>query len=139
MTAKQYLSQLRTLDIKIDQKQDELYRLRCAAERTTPTQDAGAGGGGASDRVGSISAITADLDAEINADIDRLADMRHTIINQIHGLEDERYIRLLYKRYVEYKSLKQVSMEMHYEYAYTRRTHSDALAAFEAKWIHNDT
>ena len=139
MTAKQYLSQLRILDIKINQKQDELYRLRCAAERTTPTQEAGAGCGGASDRVGNISAITADLDAEINADIDRLADMRHTIINQIHGLDDDRYIRLLYKRYVEYKSLKQVGVEMHYEYAYARSIHGNALKAFEAKWIHNHT
>ena len=95
MTAKQYLSQLRTLDIKINQKQDELYRLRCAAERVTPVQNEGIGGGGTSDKVGNITALIADLDTEIDADIDCLADLRHSIINQIHGRDDDRYIRLL--------------------------------------------
>ena len=139
MTAKQYLSQLRTLDIKINQKQDELYRLRCAAERVTPVQNEGIGGGGTSDKVGNITALIADLDTEINADIDRLVDLRHRVINQIQALEDNRYIDILHRRYVEYKSLEQISVEMHYSYQPVRRMHGRALQAFDRKWLHNAT
>ncbi|MGN1031662.1 MAG: hypothetical protein ACI4PQ_08680 [Butyricicoccaceae bacterium] len=139
MTAKQYLSQLRKLDIQINQKQQELYELRCAAERVTPASGDGFGGVGGSDRVGNIVARMGDLDDEINDDIDRLVDMRHLIINQIQQLEDARYIDILFKRYVEHKSLEQISVEMNYSYQPVRRMHGHALQAFAAKWLHNAT
>lgn len=139
MTAKQYLSQLRTLDTKINQMQEELYMLRCAAERTTPAQDTLSGGSGGSDRVGNISARMSDLDIEINERIDELVDLRHMIIGQIHTLDDDRYINILYRRYVRYQSLERISVEMHYSYQSIRRMHGRALQAFGIKWLHNAT
>lgn len=131
MTAKQYLSQLRILDIKINQKQDELHRLYCAAERTTPVQNEGIGGGGTSDKVGNITALIADLDTEINADIDRLVDLRHRIINQIHALEDHDEIKVLERRYVYLSSWKHIAAEMQYDLRKIYRIHKRGLKHFE--------
>lgn len=131
MTAKQYLSQLRMLDTKINQMQEELYMLRCAAERTTPAQDAFPGGGGGSDRVGNILARMSDLDAEINREIDRLADLRREITARINALDDAQEAELLRLHYLELESWKRMSAQMHIGLSQLHRIHRRALKHLE--------
>ena len=72
-----------------------------------------------------------DLEAEINAEIDRFVDEKHKIINQIQGLKNSDYISLLFKRYVEFKKFETIAVEMNFTYQYVLNMHGYALKEFE--------
>lgn len=134
MTAKEYLQQLQRLDIMINQKTKELDTLRLQIQsigsidyskervQTSPSGDASF--------VKLIGRIT-DLEAEINAEIDKYVDKKHQIINQIQSLQNVNYISILFKRYVEYKRLRCICVEMDFTYQYIRELHGYALQEFE--------
>lgn len=145
MKAKEYLRHLQRLDTMINQKIKELNDLRMISQSTggmdyskervqsSPTGDA--------PFVQSVLRI-AELEKEINAEIDRFVDEKHTIINQIQALQNPRYIDILYKRYIEYKSLEQICVEMKFSYDHIRHLHGDALKEFGEKFLkstHNNT
>lgn len=136
MTAKQYLSSLKLLNIKINHKLQEVEELRALAfgvgslaadnERvqTSPSGDG---------RQIALVNRYVDLEMEINQLIDKYVDRKDKIINEIHQLEDARYIEILFKRYVEFKSLLLVSKEMKYDYSHLRHLHGQALKDFERR------
>ena len=130
MKAKEYLQQLQRLDTVINQKIKEVHDLRLQAQSTggidyskervqsSPSGDA--------PFVKPICRII-DLEAEINAEIDRFVDEKHKIINQIQGLKNSDYISLLFKR------LEQICVEMNFSYDYIKHLHGYALKDFEDK------
>ena len=136
MKAKEYLQQLQRLDTVINQKIKEVHDLRLQAQssggfdyskervQSSPSGDA--------PFVKPICRII-DLEAEINAEIDRFVDEKHKIINQIQGLKNSDYISLLFKRHVEFKSLEQICVEMNFSYDYIKHLHGYALKDFEDK------
>lgn len=134
MKAKEYLQQLQRLDTVINQKIKEVQALRVQARSTggldyskervqsSPSEDA--------PFVKPICRII-DLEAEINAEIDRFVDEKHKIINQIQGLKNSDYISLLFKRYVEFKKFETIAVEMNFTYQYVLNMHGYALKEFE--------
>ena len=137
MKAKEYLQQLQRLDTVINQKIKEVHDLRLQAQstggidysnervQTSPSGDA--------PFVKPICRII-DLEAEINAEIDKFVDEKHKIINQIHGLKNSDYIALLFKRYVEFKKFEVISVEMNFTYQYVIEMHGYALKEFETTY-----
>lgn len=133
MKAKEYLQQLKRLDTLINQKIKELDELRSIS--TVGSVDY------STERVQSSHSQDAlfvrivhrmiELEQEINAEIDNFVDTKHLIINQIHTLRNTDYIMLLFKRYVEYKSLERICVEMNFSYDYIKHLHGYALKAFE--------
>lgn len=145
MKAKEYLQQLKRLDTMINQKNQELgdlrLRAKCAGSvnysqervQTSPT------GEGAFAKL--VEKIL-DLESEINIEIDVFIDKKHAIINQIQSLQNTDYTKLLYKRYVEYKSLERICVEMGFSYNYIKHLHGYALQNFQEKILNstpNDT
>ncbi len=145
MKAKENLRHLQRLDTMINQKIKELNDLRMISQSTggmdyskervqsSPTGDA--------PFVQSVLRI-AELEKEINAEIDRFVDEKHTIIKQIQSLQNHKYTKILYKRYIEYKSLEQICVEMKFSYDHIRHLHGDALKEFGEKFLkstHNNT
>lgn len=140
MKAKEYLQQLQRLDTVINQKIKEVQDLRLQAQGTggldyskervqsSPSEDA--------PFVKPICRII-DLEAEINAEIDRFVDEKHKIINQIQGLKNSDYISLLFKRYVEFKSLEKICVEMNFSYDYIKHLHGYALQDFEDRILNS--
>lgn len=140
MKAKEYLQQLQRLDTVINQKIKEVQDLRLQAQGTggldyskervqsSPSGDA--------PFVKPICRII-DLEAEINAEIDRFVDEKHKIINQIQGLKNSDYIALLFKRYVEFKSLEKICVEMNFSYDYIKHLHGYALQDFEDRILNS--
>lgn len=112
MTAKEFLSQYRTLNAKINAKLDEAAKIRALAERVTPSEQGG-GSGIVSDRVGRGAVRLADLEREIDQDIDRLMDLRAEIETAIENVEDERYRVILTERYLNGKKWCEVSKAVH--------------------------
>lgn len=136
MKAKEYLQQLQRLDTVINQKIKEVQDLRVQMQ-------SGGGIDYSKERVQSSPSGDApfvkpickiiDLEAEINAEIDKFVDEKHKIINQIQGLKNSDYISLLFKRYVEFKSLERICVEMNFSYDYIKHLHGYALKEFEDK------
>jgi hypothetical protein len=130
--AKQYLNQLRNLDLKIEQKKEELSMLQ---------NEITAGGGidYARDRVQSSPQNTQEdricryigLAEEIEEEISDYTGIRHRIIGEIHLMKNERHMVVLYKRYVEFKGFGAIAREINFSYEYVRHLHRDALRAFE--------
>ncbi len=137
MKAKEYLKQLQRLDTVINQKIKELSDLRLrltsvggveySKERvqTSPSVDAA---------FAKLLERIADLEEEINAEIDRFIDEKHKIINQIQGLKKSKYIEILYKHYVEFKRLEIVAVEMNFTYQYVIELHGYALKDFQTTY-----
>lgn len=136
MTAKEYLQQLQRLNTMINQKIKELDDLRSMSTsigsfdyskdrvQTSPSGDA---------PFTKIVNKIVTLDEEINREIDSYVDEKYRIINQIQALQNPVHIQVLYKRYVEFKRLEVISVELNYTYQYTRELHGYALKAFETE------
>lgn len=137
MKAKEYLQQLKRLDELINQKIKEVTDLRERATsvsgidyskdkvQTSPSGDA--------PFVKLIGKI-ADLEAEINTEIDSFINEKHKIINQIQSLKNADYISLLFKRYVEFKKFEIIAIEMNFTYQYVLELHGCALREFETTY-----
>lgn len=133
LTARQYLEQLQELDTNINQDLERLDEMKINATCTggidyskERVQTSTSGDKLCNDVTRYIS-----LDEEINAEIDRFTDAKNQIISEIRGLHVNNYIKLLYKVYVQYKSIYQASKEMHLSYSYVIELHKKALSAFE--------
>ena len=132
LSAKEYLSQLAILNEQINQDLDRLRELKqCAANtgsfdysqekiQTSPVGDK------------LCSDVSRYVDAEkcINDEIDRFVDAKEQIIKEIRELHDVNYIQVLYKVYVQFKTLKTAATEMGKSYTYAKDTHKKALKMF---------
>lgn len=133
MTTKEYLSQIELFDEKIKQKKSELHDLKLIATstggmnydadrvQTSPTGDT---------LVNKVAKYV-DLEAEIEREMHDFMVLKHRIINEIHELQDVRFVNLLFKRYVELKGFEKIAVEMDYNYDYVRELHALAINAFE--------
>lgn len=136
MKPKEYLNQIKFLDIRINDKLAEREALWSLATKVTPTlSKAKVSGGSENDKIGNIVAKIVALDEEINNKIDEFIDFRNVIIKQIENIRDVRYQSLLKKRYVEYKDLSVIAAEMNYEYATILKLHGKALQMFEEEYM----
>ena len=137
LTAKQYLDQLRVIDTKINQKMEELADLMPAATSTGAIDYS-------KDRVQTSPQNAqenrickyVDLDAEINREIDEFVDIKHRVTKEIQELNVDYYIKILFKVYVQYKTVKDAANEIGLSYQYVRDLHKKALKAFEE--LHTD-
>lgn len=137
LTAKQYLDQLRVIDTKINQKMEELADLMTAATSTGAIDYS-------KDRVQTSPQNAqenrickyVDLDAEINREIDEFVDIKHRVTKEIQELNVDYYIKILFKVYVQYKTVKDAANEIGLSYQYVRDLHKKALRAFEE--LHTD-
>lgn len=133
MKAKEYLQQLKLLDVKINQKMKQADDLRQMAQATGAldysrdrVQTSVSG-----DPISNTVIRYLSLEEEIDRQIDQFVDLKNQIINQIQELKDINYVQVLFKRYVEYKGLEVIAIEMGYTYPYVRALHGHALQEFE--------
>lgn len=133
LSAREYLGQLQELDTNINQDLERLNDMRInacstggidySAERvqTSLTGDS------------LCRQVTnyVDFNEQINREINSFSDAKEQIIKQIRGLHDARYSQVLFKVYVQFKTLKVASGEMDMSYQYVRNLHRAALARFE--------
>lgn len=133
LSAREYLRQLEVLDMQINQDIERLDEMKQSAlctgaidysrERvqTSPI----------SDKIGTDVTRYMTFNDEINAEIDRFVDAKEQIIREIRELRDFYYVQVLFKVYVQFKSLKVTSQEMKRSYNFVLDIHKKALVAFE--------
>ena len=127
MTAKEYLSQAYRLDQRIDAKIEQVMSLRnLAAKATSTLSDAMPSGTRNVHRMEDIIIKIIDFENEINADIDRLVDLKREIMRVIKALPNPEYQTLLELRYLCFKSWEQIAIEMNYSIQHIYRLREKA-------------
>ena len=136
MKAKEYLGNLRTLKTKLDQKQTQLVELAMARGNigsfdysTERVQSSGSGNQVENDAIKLLM-----LESKIRDDIIEYELEKDKTIREIHRLKNHEHINLLFKRYVEFKRLEEIAVEMNYTYQYVRELHGHALQEFETTY-----
>jgi DNA-directed RNA polymerase specialized sigma subunit len=128
MDVKQYLSQAHYLDLSIDSKLEQLSRLNSLATKATATlsdmpHSPNRGGSSLEDTICKI----VDLQAEINRDIDRLVDLKKSIIALINKVENDEYRLMLEKRYLNFMSWEVIAVSMNFSRANVFKVHDKAI------------
>lgn len=128
--AKDYLRQVKLLDVRIDTRLRDLYHLKDMVYKITATlSPVPSGGSGSLDRLGDSVAKIVDLQDEINRDVDRFVDLKKDIMALTEGLTDADQVNVLHKRYFEYKHWEEIACEMHMSYRNVCYIHGKALLA----------
>mgnify|MGYP002627264827 CR=1 FL=1 len=139
MTAKQYLSQLKKIDIQIRQLMSEKDFLEAQLTKATMTpREIQVQSSLPADPMADKVARIVDIEKELDEKVDQLIDLRQVIVRQIQSLPNQMHIIILYKRFVEYKRCDTVFEEIRQEnpqYTYSDRqlfrTYKSALTSFE--------
>lgn len=128
MTAKTYLQQALRLDERINSKIEQIESLNELATKCTSTitgmpHNPSPSTSSMADAVAKII----DLQSEINADIDRLVDLKREMVQVIKAVDDIECQMLLELRYLCYKSWEDIAVEMGYTVRNIHYLHNQAL------------
>lgn len=131
--AKAYLRKIELLDAHINNKLNDLHTLRTMVTKITATiSPVAVSGSGGQDKLGDAVAKIVDLQAEINQKIDKFVDMKREISAVLEMLDDPDQVKVLHKRYFEYKQWERIACEMNYSFRNVCYIHGKALQAVEA-------
>lgn len=130
VTAKEYLRSIKYLDNSINAKLTELDRLRHNAESIRGVSyDGDKVQGGIMDGMKIVDKII-ELNNIINAEINRLVDLKAEAHTKIEKVCNEKFISLLTDIYINGFTLEQVAERMNSSYSTICRYHGQALQLF---------
>lgn len=128
MGAKEYLEQVKLFDTHINNKLDELERLKSLVTKVTSTWKGDVvSGGGNQDKLGDAVARIVDLQHEVNQAIDDYIDKQKEIGAVLDRIKDPDQLRVLYKRYFDGLTWEQIACDMHMTYRNVCYIHGRAL------------
>ena len=129
MTVVEYLSQAYRLDLRINSKIEQVASLNDLALKATSvvTGMPHSPNSGKSTMADTIDKII-DLQNEINADIDRLVDLKAEIVSVIKAVENKEYQTLLEKRSLCFLHWEQIAVDMNSGIDNIFKLHKKALA-----------
>lgn len=107
---------------------EQVFRLRSLLTKATTTfSSVPASNHGNGRKMGEIIVKIADLEAEVNADIDTLVDLKEVITAAIKEADDPELQVLLEMRYLAHRTWEQISVAMGISIRHTYRLHDQAL------------
>lgn len=128
MNAKEYLSQAKYLDARINSKIKQVEQLNyLATSATSVLTGMPHNPNKATSKMADIVGKIVDLQAEINHDIDTLVDLKREIGVLIKAIPNVEYQTLLEKRYLCFQSWEQISVDLSFSMQHTFRMHDAAL------------
>jgi DNA-directed RNA polymerase specialized sigma subunit len=131
--AKSFLRKIELLDAHINNRINDLAELKSLVTKITATiSQVCVSGSGNQDKLGDSVAKIVDLQDEINQKIDKYVDLKREVSTLLEQIEDPDQVKVLHKRYFEYKPWEQIACEMNYSYRNVCYIHGKALQAFEA-------
>lgn len=140
MGAKEYLEQVKLIDMHINNKQDDMERLMALVTKVTSTWKGDVvSGGGNQDKLGDAVARIVDLQNEVNQAIDAYVDKKREICSVLDQIKDPDHLRVLHLRYfgiynkrtqeVYYPTWEEIACAMHMSYRNVCYIHGRALQA----------
>ena len=128
MTVKEYLSQAKFLDQRINSKIQQVAALNDLATKATSTLTGmPRNPNHATSTMEEAIAKIIDLQAEINSDIDTLVDQKRDLSATIKAVGNTEYQTVLEKRYLCFETWEQIAVSMNYEIRYLYKLHGKAL------------
>ena len=128
MTAKEYLSQARYLDARINSKISQVDRLNdLATSATSVLTGMPHGPNKATSKMADVVDKIVDLQAEINRDIDKLVDLKKEMRDVIGAIPDVEQQTILEQRYLCFLKMEQIAVDMGYSIQHLYRLHDEAL------------
>lgn len=128
MNAKEYLSQAMYIDQRINSKLEQVTRLRENVTNCTATlSDMPRPDSPTKQRMEETICKIVDLEREINADIDRLVDLKAETRKAINAVSDPVQQLILELRYLCYKPWLEIAETIGYSEATVYRLHGEAL------------
>lgn len=110
MTAKEYLGQAYRIDQRINSKMEQIASLNLLAQKaTTVFNDMPGNSTRNIHRMEDVIIKIVDMESEINADIDRLVDLKKEIAGVIRSVSNLEYQTLLELRYLCFKTWEQIA------------------------------
>lgn len=130
MNIKEFLSQAFYLDMSINSKLDQLNSLNDLATKSTNVINGmpHSPNKGVSRMADTVAKIV-DLQCEVNADIDRLVELKRTIAHVIASVDKPDLRTILEKRYLCFQTWERIASEMQYDIRWLHRLHGKALVA----------
>lgn len=128
MTAKEYLSQARFLDIRIKSKIQQIESLNnLATSCTAVINDMPRNPNRGSTKMADAVIKIIDLQEEIKKDMNELVELKREIMGVIKSVSNIEYQTLLEKRYLCFLSWEKIAVELGYSIQHTYRMHDAAL------------
>ena len=128
MDIKEYLTQAYRIDQRINSKMEQVSSLHALATKATATVSDMPGGGAKNiHKMENIIIKIADLENEINEDIDELVDLKIAITKLIKSVDNQEHQTLLELRYLCFKTWEQIAVDMGYKVRHLYRLHEEAL------------
>lgn len=128
MTTKQYLMQYRLLDKQIDARSEELQRLRARLQSLTASYSDMPRGGQRKDWT-DLSDKCLELEAELNADMERLIRTRHDVLVAIESVQNPTWRTVLEMRYISGWPWPRIMHKLNYADSTLYEIHYMALQA----------
>ena len=128
---KEYLNKVRTTDKEIDSKEEikEQMRKRLVNIKATQHREIDVMGGKRKTNEDRILDYI-EYSEQINELIDKLIDMKMTVVGEIENIDDGLYRTLLTERYINNKDWETVANAIGYSPRRTMEHHNDALREF---------
>ena len=132
MDTKQYLQQIERLDKMIQNKLSEIYQLKTMACSVTVSNDSErVQTSSDKDRLGSTVAKIVDLEKETDRLVDSFIDLKKETMLIIRMIKSERHREIIFKKYLEQKSLYEIAEELGMTDRGCKKAHKRALEEFE--------
>lgn len=128
MNARAYFERARYIDRRIDSKIEQVESLReLAARATAILSDSPHSPSPDRQPIETILVKIFELEAEINADIDMLVDLKREMVSVINAVPNPEHQTLLELRYLCLKSWKEIAEDMNYCPRNIYNLHDEAL------------
>lgn len=137
MTTKEYLSQVRKLDKKIEKELAELDYYKNLAEgisSITPT-NVRVKSSGDKDVLSTRVIKIVELEQKIDGLIDNYVEKRRIILEQINSLENEIEREVLYLKFYKGKTINEIGTDIGYSRTSVYNIYSSGLINFEQKYL----
>lgn len=131
MNVKEYLNQIEILDSKLEITRKEISTLKGKATRTSVSTNERVQCSLTGDKVADNVVEYSDLERGLMASEKNYMRLRTSIINFIFKLNNALYIKVLYKKYAEFKTLGTVAKELGFSEQYVKETHQIAIDELE--------
>lgn len=128
MDAKEYLNQVKKLDLQIKNKLIEKQQWKDIALGITANMDGErVQATGAKDKMASAVEKCVDMEAEIDNLVDRLIDTKKEVIQTIEQLDSPMSYDLLHKKYIQFMTFEQIAEYYGRDYTTITTAHGRAL------------
>ena len=131
MTAKEYLNQIDTYELKIKQLEQRKQELRLRMLPSGISYEKDRVQTSPKDQMSEYAVKLDELTRETENTIIEYEKKKNEIIGEIQNLTDSRHITILFNRYVNHISLENIARNMKYDYKWVCKLHSFALIEFE--------